>query len=632
MLRSGRGGEGMKFLAPAAFAFAAALPVVVLFYLLKRKRMVRVVPSTLLWQRYLAETQASAPLQRLRKNWLLWFQLLLLALMVLALARPYFSGKTSEAGLQVVILDASASMQATDVQPSRFESARREALKLVDGLRTGLGSRNQQMLIMVAGANAEVRQSATSEKAALRRAITAAAVTDSTTRLAEALRVAETLTRERADAEVHLFSDGAGVDLSEFAAKDLRLVFHRIGERAENAGIVAMDVKANPENPSQRAIFAAVANYSLTSREVQMELLFDGQLRETRKLTLSPTNTTPLAMVTAQDRDGVFTLRIGGKDDLPADDEARLVSLLPQPIHVLLVTKGNRFLEKALKAAAPNLELAVVADYVDASVKADVYVLDDVTPSRWPVGNILAVNVAATNWFELPIRTLEAPPIVDWRNTHPLLRFVTFDNVQIAQAMAVKPPTWGVSLVDSPQSPLIVAGELGRQRIVWLGFDALQSTWPLRIGFPIFIANSVDWLNPATAKAELFALHAGEAIRLPLGDFVTEGVTTAKLTRPDGTEREVKLDAQSRELVFGETGRQGVYQVTLGTNRMTFAANLLDAQESNIRPRDRIQVGKYNEIAATTQKRADLEYWRWFALGALAVMMLEWWWYHRRTA
>ncbi len=622
----------MNFLAPAAFAFAATLPVVVLFYLLKRKRVVRVVPSTLLWQRFLAETQASAPLQRLRRNWLLWFQLLLLALMILALTRPYFSGQAGEAGLQVLILDASASMQSTDVTPSRFEAARAGALKLVDGLKTGFGERNQQMLVMVAGANAEVRQSATSEKAALRRAITEAQVTDSTTRLAEALRVAETLTRDRADAEVHLFSDGAGIDLSEFAAKELRLVYHRVGVRSENAGIVAMDVKANPENPAQRAVFAAIANYSSAAREVRVELLFDGELRETRNLSLGPTNTTPVALVTAQDRDGVFTLRLTGKDDLPADDEARLVSLLPQPVHVLLVTKGNRFLEKALKAAAPNLELAVVSDYTDLATKADVYVLDDVAPTRWPEGNVLALNVAATNWFAAPVGEIENPAIVDWRNTHPLLRFVTFDNVQIARAMAVKPPTWGVSLVDSPQSPLIVAGELGRQRIVWVGFDALQSTWPLRIGFPIFVANAIDWLNPATAKAELFSLRAGEAIRLPLGDFGGTGLTSAKLTRPDGSERVVKLDAQTRELVFGETSRQGVYRVTLGTNRLTFASNLLDSQESNIRPRDSLQVGKYTEVTATRQKRADLEYWRWFALGALAVMMLEWWWYHRRTA
>ncbi|HTH47754.1 MAG TPA: BatA domain-containing protein, partial [Candidatus Limnocylindria bacterium] len=149
----------MSFLSPLAFVFALSLPAVVLFYLLKRKRVVKLVPSSLLWQKFLAETQASAPLQRLRHNWLLLLQLLLLLLIVLALARPYFAGQTGEAALQIVILDASASMQATDETPSRFEKARAEALGLVDGLKTGFNHDNQQMLLMVAGANAEVKQS-----------------------------------------------------------------------------------------------------------------------------------------------------------------------------------------------------------------------------------------------------------------------------------------------------------------------------------------------------------------------------------------------------------------------------------------------------------------------------------------
>src|SRR6266850_2207484 len=99
----------MSFLSPIGFAFAAAIPVVVVFYLLKRKRVVKLVSSTILWQQFLSETQASAPFQKLKKNWLLILQLLLLALVVLALTRPFFATKAQPAELRVVILDASAS-------------------------------------------------------------------------------------------------------------------------------------------------------------------------------------------------------------------------------------------------------------------------------------------------------------------------------------------------------------------------------------------------------------------------------------------------------------------------------------------------------------------------------------------
>src|SRR4029453_18022899 len=97
--------SGMNFLEPIAFWFALSLPVVIVFYLLKRKRVVKLVSSTLLWQKFLAETQASAPFQKLRKNWLLMLQILLLILAVLALSRPFFATKAKPGELRVVILD-----------------------------------------------------------------------------------------------------------------------------------------------------------------------------------------------------------------------------------------------------------------------------------------------------------------------------------------------------------------------------------------------------------------------------------------------------------------------------------------------------------------------------------------------
>src|SRR5436305_10407220 len=100
----------MSFLTPIAFAFAAAIPVVIVFYLLKRKRVLRLVSSTLLWQRFLAETQANAPFQRLRHNWLLLLQILLLLLAVFAIARHFFAAQNKPQQHKHAILDSYASM------------------------------------------------------------------------------------------------------------------------------------------------------------------------------------------------------------------------------------------------------------------------------------------------------------------------------------------------------------------------------------------------------------------------------------------------------------------------------------------------------------------------------------------
>src|SRR5271170_133702 len=216
----------MSFLEPIALLFGLTIPVVVVFYLLKRKRIVKLVSSTLLWQRFLAETQASAPFQKLRRNWLLILQILLLLLAVLALARPYFATTAPSSELRVLILDASASMQSTDESPSRFEKARSEALAWVDSLRD-----NDKMVVLQVAANTEVKQSETSEKSALRRAIMSCAALDSPTHLGPALKMADSLIRDRgkeSNPEIHLFSDGAVPDLDEFDNKVLPLIFHKV--------------------------------------------------------------------------------------------------------------------------------------------------------------------------------------------------------------------------------------------------------------------------------------------------------------------------------------------------------------------------------------------------------------------
>ena len=610
----------MRFLSPAAFWFAATLPVVVVFYLLKRRRVVKLISSTLLWQKFLAETQANAPFQRLRHNWLLILQLLLLLLAILALSRPYFAGHIASSGLRVIILDASASMQSTDESPSRFEKARAEALKLVDGLKD-----QEQMLILLAAGNTEVKQSATADKTALRRALQNCQVTDSSTRLTEALKLADTLVRDKHDPEIHLFSDGAAGDLSEFENKGLQVVYHRIGQRCDNVGITTLDIRENPEDHKERAIYTSVVNFSSNAQSIALELLFDNQVVDTRPLNIPAGDTSPQVFSALQSRDGIFTVRIDAKDDLAADNQASMVSLLPQPAKVLLVSRGNRFMEKALHAAA-NVDLTVVQDTADGAEDKDVVVLDDVTPSKWPKPNLLAIHVANTNWFEGGWTNIANPAIVDWKNTHPLLRYINLDNVQISDTLGVKTPGWAVPLVDAQQTALILGGEISRQRIIWIGFDTLQSTWPLRISFPMFIANAIEWLNPAAAKSQQLMLHAGEPFRFGL----SQPAASAEVTLPGGA-KETIATAGNREIVFGHTDRQGTYHLRAGTNDIAFCVNVLDAAESNTKPRDELQLGKLNKVAATQLKQASVEIWRWIAAGALAVLMFEWWYYHRRT-
>ena len=349
----------MSLLLPTALWFAATLPVVILFYLLKRRRAALRVPSLVLWRRYLAETQANAPFQRLRSNWLLALQLLLLALAVLALSRPFLAGTDTASSLRVMILDASASMQSTDVQPSRFEAARAQLQRWVEGLKPG-----QSMVLLQAGPRTEVRQSATTDRARLRAALNEARVTDGPARMVEALKMAESLIRDVPDAEIHVFSDGAVGALEEFENRNLPLVFHKVGERRRNVAFTSLDVRANPENPAQRAVFCSLANLTDEPVETTVELALQDEVLDVRPVRMDPGAVASLVFVVVPGETGVFTVRHRAEDDLAADNEASMISPAPRPLRVLLAGTGNRFLERALRTAG-RVELTATGELPD---------------------------------------------------------------------------------------------------------------------------------------------------------------------------------------------------------------------------------------------------------------------------
>ena len=87
------------------------------------------------------------------------------------------------------------------------------------------------------------------------------------------------------------------------------------------------------------------------------------------------------------------------------------------------------------------------------------------------------------------------------------------------------------------------------------------------------------WSKPATPSAW----------RCPQPD------TSAQVTLPGGAVKSLTLDPNANELVFGDTFKQGIYRLRLGTNDTVFCVNLLDAAESNIKPRDELQLGKYTQ-------------------------------------
>src|SRR5215211_8799251 len=106
------------------------IPVVV-FYILKI-RLKRVPVSTVLfWRQIFDEKKPRSLWQKLRHLVSLLVQLLLIALLVAALTEPFLASEAKNARRVILIVDNSASMNATDVEPSRLAKGKEEAHQLI---------------------------------------------------------------------------------------------------------------------------------------------------------------------------------------------------------------------------------------------------------------------------------------------------------------------------------------------------------------------------------------------------------------------------------------------------------------------------------------------------------------------
>src|SRR5882672_4248229 len=123
-----------NFLSPLTGLIAAAIavPALLVLYFLKLRRREMEVSSTLLWTKAIQDLQVNAPFQKLRRNLLLILQLLLLALLCLALSRPVSNYTPGAGKTSIILIDRSASMNAIEANgKTRLDEAKKKAKELV---------------------------------------------------------------------------------------------------------------------------------------------------------------------------------------------------------------------------------------------------------------------------------------------------------------------------------------------------------------------------------------------------------------------------------------------------------------------------------------------------------------------
>ena len=167
----------------------------------------------------------------------------------------------------MLLIDNSASMQATDVKPNRLEEAKRRVGELIDQMHSG----DSAMLISFSD-TARVEQNFTDNRQQLREALAAINPSQHSTNLSEALKLAAGLVNPGqanenstdlrvAGTKLFIFSDGRFPPVEKFELGNLEPTFVPIGRSdAANVGVVAFGVSRSEDKNGKLQAFARLQN------------------------------------------------------------------------------------------------------------------------------------------------------------------------------------------------------------------------------------------------------------------------------------------------------------------------------------------------------------------------------------
>jgi hypothetical protein len=348
---------------------------------------------------------------------------------------------------------------------------------------------------------------------------------------------------------------------------------------------------------------------------------------------------------------GVLKLEINAKDNLKADNEAYAVVTTPRPAKVLLITPGNDALQLAL-ATDELRKVAVVTvqdpsfletkAFQEASLEGafDLIIFDQCAPKQMPLSNTLFVGTSppTTDW-KLGEKQ-NVPLVVDVDAVHPLTQLVRMSNVKIVEGRPIEAqPQGSTILIEADSGPLLVIGPRAGYEDAVLGMEIIgagaggeleaKTDWPIRRSFPVFMMNVVKYLGGVRSSVAAPSVQPGRPAVLRS----LTPVATVRVESPRGDTFEVPREAQNT-FVFGRTDELGVYQVREGTGgkaTQQFSVNLFDGRESDLLPRDKLDIGHEEVKAETTRQVSRQELWRWLLLGAIGLVLFEWYVYNRRV-
>jgi Mg-chelatase subunit ChlD len=557
----------------------SGLGLLVLLLHMQRRRSIA-VPSILIWQRLASPVRPRSSLRLPPLSLLLLLQLAVVLLVAAALARPLLGG-TSLPGHRILVIDASGSMRATDLEPSRFVAAIARAEEMLRAIPPSPGSR---VSVLTAAGEPRLLAARFDGNRGIATLLDQQRPTDGTADWRATADLIRATLVDGESAEVTVLSDdevGAGA-LGVIEGTPIRIVSIWGQQPTPNAGLTARLQQLDPARGSWRV--EGTVLFSGETRAATVRALFQPEGSEgfldwaSREVTAAE-DATRAAFRLDLDLPGAGILALTLPDDAaPHDNVWRFVLReAPRKAAVLHLGAANAALNRALLASgAVDLFEADALPADDG--RFDLVVVDGVVVDRHPATNTLFLGAGRV--ASEPTPTGIADPVPShWLSGHALSHSVEWSALETAVGYRVTPLPGAEIVVEAAGAPLVQARTTAEGREVRVPLELRDAAWGEEAGFPVFVGNLLRWLNlgldggvvePSCEAGRRCAIDP----RFALGSVV--GPNGMRQSLWPGLDRPAVLPARYEASFVPDLA--GLYRLEAGSRTAVLAVNAAEAE------------------------------------------------------
>ena len=300
----------------------------------------------------------------------------------------------------------------------------------------------------------------------------------------------------------------------------------RSARQARNVGITAFSVRRYPLDKSRYEVMLEVTNTGAEHEDVELSLLGDGSLVDLTKLRLEARRA-PAALLPEPLRrephargEHRAARRRAGRRCPP--------TIAPTRSCPSAGARRSSSSRRATRTSRPRCSSTSTSTCRSSrrrstsrrsrrAAKYDVVIFDGATPAQPPRGaRALPRPARARLAGRRSRRELEAARLRPHRAQAPdraLDRARRRERRRAATSSSPRPATR--SSARAIEGPILVAGQRGGFKFVALGFDPRDSDLPLRVAWPLFLLNSINWFTDEDAQY-ISSFRTGDVWRVPV--------------------------------------------------------------------------------------------------------------------